>query len=43
MLRTHTVLLLSGQEDSEYGGTSGPRVSAETVGLGKEMQVREAY
>lgn len=41
MLRTHTVL--SGQEDSECGGTSGPRVSAETVGLGKEMQVREAY
>lgn len=42
MLRTHTVLLLSGQEDSECGGTSGPRVSAETVGLGKGMQAREA-
>lgn len=35
-------LCFSSQENSEFGNTFGPQVSAEIVDLGKEMQVREA-
>lgn len=40
---TCTALLLSSRENPEFGNTSGPKVSAEVVDLGKEMQVREAW
>lgn len=38
---THMLLLLQSLKNSEFGSTSGPKISAESVDQREEMQVRE--